>query len=169
MATDLVASFEAALDGQDVTHERTAAADLADAVRAAVVEPAVAAPLPWDDLDLEGTGVDLAPTTAALRDAETGVTAAGAGIASEGTLVVQSRPGGDEPVSLYPPRHVAVVRASDLVADVASALAWLGGEFEAGRDSAVLATGASATADMGETVRGVHGPREVHVVVVEDR
>jgi L-lactate dehydrogenase complex protein LldG len=26
----------------------------------------------------------------------------------------------------------------------------------------------SATADMGEAVRGVHGPREVHVVIVED-
>lgn len=169
MGTDLVGTFEDSLDGYEVTHARTPAADLPAAVREAVVEPAVGAPLPWDGLTLDGTGVNLRPTPAELVAAETGVTAAGAGIASEGTLVVQSRPGGDEPASLYPPRHVAVLRAGDVVADVPAALSWLGGEFEAGRDSAVFATGASATADMGELVEGVHGPREVHVVVVEDR
>lgn len=169
MAGGMLEMFEASLDRLDVTHERVDAAGLVDAVRAAVVDPAVGAPLPWEDLDLEGTGVTFDPTPAALQAAETGVTAAGAAIAEEGSLVVQSRPGGDEPVSLYPPRHVAVVRASDLVDDVPAALSWLAGEFAVGRDSAVLATGASATADMGETVRGVHGPREVHVVVVEDR
>ncbi len=169
MGTDLVRTFEGSLDGLEVTHARTAAADLSGAVREAVVEPAVGAPLPWADLSLSGTGVNREPTPAELGAAETGVTAAGAGIADEGTIVVQSRPGGDEPASLYPPRHVAVLRASDLVADVSAALSWLGAEFAAGRDSAVLATGASATADMGETVRGVHGPSEVHVVLVEDR
>ena len=169
MGAALLETFEASLDGLDVTHERTDAAGLVDAVRAAAVEPAVGAPLPWSDLSLEGAGVDLAPTPAGLQAAETGVTAAGAAVAEEGSLVIQSRPGGDEPASLYPPRHVAVVRASDLVADVPAALDWLAGEFAAGRDSAVLATGASATADMGETVYGVHGPREVHVVVVTDR
>ncbi|MFB6268738.1 MAG: lactate utilization protein C, partial [Halobacterium sp.] len=34
---------------------------------------------------------------------------------------------------------------------------------------AVLATGASATADMGEIVTGVHGPQSVHAVVITDR
>ncbi|WP_331713952.1 LUD domain-containing protein [Halobacterium sp. CBA1126] len=72
-------------------------------------------------------------------------------------------------MSLYPRTHVGVVRASDLHADVEATAAWLHDEFDAGRDSAVLATGASATADMGELVHGVHGPQDVHAVVVTDR
>jgi L-lactate dehydrogenase complex protein LldG len=169
MSTDLVDAFESSLEELDVTHDRTAAADLTAALVDAIVEPAVAAPLPWDDLTLKGVPVDREPTPAALQAAETGVTAAGAGIAEEGSVVVQSRPGGDEPVSLYPPLHVAVLRASDLVADVREAMDWLAGEFAAGRTSAVLATGASATADMGALVHGVHGPGDVHVVTVTDR
>ena len=42
-------------------------------------------------------------------------------------------------------------------------------EFDAGLDSQVLATGPSATGDMGSLVRGVHGPQEVHVAILEDR
>lgn len=169
MGTDIVGTFEASLDRLEVTHERTTADGLVDAVAAAVVEPAVGAPLPWADLSLEGTGVDLAPTPDALQAAATGVTAAGAAIAAEGTVIVQGRPGGDEPASLYPPRHVAVVRASDVVAAVPEAIEWLAGEFDGGRRNAVFATGPSATADMGELVVGAHGPGEVHVVTVTDR
>jgi len=168
MAADLVSTFETALDGLAVTHERTTAAELPAAVRRAVVAPAVGAPLPWDDLTLDGSGVNLSPTAGELRDAATGVTAAGAAVASEGSLLVQSRPGGDELVSVYPPRHVAVVRAGDVVADVPAAIGWLGDEFAAGRRSAVFATGPSATADMGELVEGVHGPGAVHVVTVAE-
>ncbi len=169
MATDLLGTFEASLDGLDVTHDRTAAADLTEAIRDALVEPAVGAPLPWDDLSLDGTGVNRAPTPAELQAAASGVTAAGAAIAAEGTVIVQGRPGGDEPASLYPPRHVAIVRESDVVAAVPEAIEWLAGEFADGRRSAVFATGPSATADMGELVVGVHGPGAVHVITVVDR
>ena len=169
MAPARLETLEAALDGLDVTHERTAAAGLADAVRAAIVRPAVGAPLGWDDLSLDWSGINLEPTPADLRAARTGVTAAGAAIAAEGTLVVQGRPGGDEPVSVYPPRHVAVLRRSTIVEGVSEAIEWLAGAFDAGDRSAVFATGPSATADMGELVVGAHGPREVHVITVTDR
>ena len=160
--------FEAALEAVDVTMRRTDPDGFAGAIEAAVVEPAVGAPLGLDDLSLEGTGVRLGPTAAELRAAETGVTAAALGIAEYGTVVIRSRPGGDEPVSLYPPRHVAVLRERDLVADVPAAIEVLGAAFEDGPISAVLATGPSATADMGALVHGVHGPEEVHVLLVTD-
>ncbi|MFB6353221.1 MAG: LUD domain-containing protein [Halobacteriales archaeon] len=169
MAPALLDTLEASLDALDVTHGRTTAAELPDAVRDAVVEPAVGASLPWDGLSLGGTPVDLEPTPAALQAAATGVTAAGAAIAAEGSLLIQGRPAGDEPTSLYPPRHVAVLRERDVLEGVAEAVEWLAGEFGAGRRSAVIATGASATADMGELVAGVHGPGEVHVITVTDR
>jgi L-lactate dehydrogenase complex protein LldG len=167
MSTDLVATFEESLAGLDVTWSHTAPDGFEATVAAAVERPAVGAPLGLDEVSLDGTDVTVQPTPAELETARTGVSAAGLGIAERGTLVIQSRPGGDEPVSLYPERHVAVLRESDLVASVGDALGWLGEEFAAGRDSAVFATGVSATGDMGELVQGVHGPKEVHVVVVE--
>ncbi|PSQ10888.1 hypothetical protein BRC93_07695 [Halobacteriales archaeon QS_5_70_15] len=165
--TGLVETFETSLDALDVTRARTAPDGLADALGDATVEPVVGAPLPYEGFSLP-EWIPTHPTPGELREARTGVTGVGGAIAEYGTLIVQSRPGGDEPVSLYPERHVAVLRATDLVAGVPEALAFLGEEFDAGRDSAVFATGMSATADMGESVRGVHGPREVHVVIVED-
>jgi len=61
-----------------------------------------------------------------------------------------------------------VLQASDLRRDLESAFEWLADEFDAGRDSLVFETGPSATGDMGALVQGVHGPSEVHVIVVED-
>lgn len=168
MDADLLDTYESSLDALEVTHDRTTVDGLAGTVTSALAEPAVGAPLPWDALSLEGTPIDFEPSAAAVQDAATGVTAAGAGIAAEGSLVIQSRPGGDEPISLYPPLHVAVLRASDLVEDVRESLDWLADEFAAGRTSAVFATGPSATADMGALITGVHGPGEVHVVTVTD-
>lgn len=167
MSTSLVSSFEESLAALDVTSSRATPGEFPAALADAVRAPAVGAPLGFDEVSLEDTDVVVRPTPGDLEAARTGVTAAGLGIAERGTVVIQSRPGGDEPVSLYPERHVAVLRAADLVGSVSDALEWLGDEMAAGRDSAVFATGASATADMGETVYGVHGPEEVHVLLVE--
>lgn len=167
MAAGLVDTFRSALDDLDVECSRTSRDRFHETLESAIDSPAVAAPLPFDDLSLPDD-LTVAPSADELREANTGVTAAGLGIAEYGSLVIQSRPGGDEPVSLYPGRHVAVLRETDLVAGIPEAIERLGDEFDAGRDSAVLATGISATADMGETVYGVHGPRAVHVVLVTD-
>lgn len=166
MATDPVAAFGESLRAHGVTWERATAESFEATLVDAVTEPAVGVELPYDEVSLDGL-VTLEPTPSRLVAAETGVTPAGAGIAEYGTLLVQSDRAGTEPVSLYPPRHVAVVRASDVLPDVARAVEWLDGEFAAGRDSVVFATGPSATGDMGAIVEGVHGPREVHVVVLE--
>lgn len=168
MTEALVADFGAALEALDVTLSRTASDTFEPSLEGVIERPAVGAPLPYDPVSLAGTGVVVNPTPAELTAAATGVTGAGLGIAEYGTVMIQSRPGGDEPVSLYPPRHVAVLRQSDIVPGIAEAIDWLGSEFESGRDSVVFATGASATADMGELVRGVHGPGEVHVLLLED-
>lgn len=165
---EVVARFEASLDRLDVSWDRTTAGGFPETLAGAIDPPAVGAPLPFDDLSLDSSAVTVDPTPDELRTAATGVTAAGFGIAEYGTLAVRSDAAGTEPVSLYPPRHVAVLRASDVIPDVPTAIDLLSDDFAAGRDSVVLATGPSATADMGALVRGVHGPREVHVIVVTD-
>lgn len=164
-----LATFEASLDAISVARTRTTAAEFADALEDAVDPPAVGTRLPFDGVSLEGTAVVTDPTPAQLETATTGVTPVGGAIAEHGTVLVESRPEGDELVGLYPERHVAVLRESDLVPDTRTAMQEVGDAFAADPGSTVLATGVSATADMGETVEGVHGPKEVHVVVLTDR
>jgi L-lactate dehydrogenase complex protein LldG len=164
-----LATFEESLASLSVGRTRTTSGGFADALAAVVEPPAVGTPLPYDGISLKGTGIRTDPTPDQLREAVTGVTPVGGAIAEHGTVLVESRPEGDELVSLYPERHVAVLRESDLLPDVCAAIRRLGERFAGGTDSAVLATGASATADMGETVEGVHGPKEVHVIVLTDR
>lgn len=165
---DPLDAFRDALDGAGVTHETARPDGATAAVDRAVEDPAVGVPVDAaDGVELPaGVATDFAPTD--VRSARTGVTPAALGVATTGSVLVESSPRGDELVSLYPKRHVAVVRAADVVADVPAASSWLADEVDAGRDSYVFATGASATADMGALVEGVHGPSHVHVVVVED-
>jgi L-lactate dehydrogenase complex protein LldG len=167
MATTVLDEFRGALDDAGVTWITTDptnfAADLADAM----VEPAIGSQLPFDDLSLADEGVILDPTPEDLRTARTGVTAADFAIAEYGSIVVRSWAGVEEAASLFPERHVAVLSADDIVPDMTAAFERLGESFRAGQDDAVIATGPSATADMGELVYGAHGPREVHVLVVE--
>jgi len=70
-------------------------------------------------------------------------------------------------VSLYSDRHVAVVREEQVVPDTGAAFDEAGPALAEDRGSVVMATGPSATGDMGALVQGVHGPSEVHVIVVE--
>lgn len=112
--------------------------------------------------------MELGPGPDSLREGTTGVTGSRSGVASLETVVVESRPQGDELVSLLPECHVIVVQTSDVYNDLESAFSWLADEFDAGRDSLVLATGPSATGDMGALVQGVHGPERVHVIIVDN-
>lgn len=176
----LAATFADALAGLGVESTRTTAAEFPDVLAATIEGPAVGTPLPFDGVSLDDADVAVPPTPDQLQTAKTGVTPVFGGIAEYGSVIVESRPEGDELVALYPERHVAVLRESDLVAGVDNGSPATGAgvddatdslreRFATGRDSAVLATGVSATADMGATVEGVHGPREVHVIVLTDR
>jgi len=103
-------------------------------------------------------------TAAVLAQYSAGVTGAVAAIAETGTLVLDGGGlSGRRLISLVPDRHVCVIRSEDIVADVPQALAVL----ERQRPITFV-SGPSATVDI-ELVRtqGVHGPRSLHVVVVE--
>ena len=170
MGTQTVERFEESLQGVADSCRRVAPSGVQDALAEVVIEPAVGVPLgpTFDELDVtlpESVVVD--PSVAELDAAATGVTPAGLGIANYGTVTVQSRADGDELVSLYPKRHVSVLSADDVVPDMPAAFERLEEAFDAGTTTHVLETGPSATADMGSLVQGVHGPEQVHVVVVE--
>ena len=108
-------------------------------------EPLLEAP----DLDR----LDSVLTTCALAIAETG------------TVVLDAGPGqGRRALSLVPDHHVVVVRARDVVADVPDALVRL----DPTRPQTWI-SGPSATSDIElDRVEGVHGPRRLDVVLVDD-
>jgi L-lactate dehydrogenase complex protein LldG len=169
MAGTAVSTFESSLDELNVGLTRTDGEGFADALADVVEEPAVGVPLEgYEGVSLDDTAVETPPTPGLLEAAETGVTAAGKAVAEYGSLVLDSDAVGTEPVSLYCPTHVAVLRESDVLYGVEDVTGYLDERF-AGGGSAILATGASATGDMGAIVEGVHGPKNVHVLLLTDR
>lgn len=106
--------------------------------------------------------------------------AAGAGmtgvdfvLAESGTLVLSSLTEGVQVASLAPPIHVALYRRSQLVGSLDELLAKLPVSTSPAKPSpgrsVVFVTGTSRTADIEQIlVRGVHGPREAHAILVED-
>jgi len=161
--------FLDALGRLEVGWTRSTADELSSVLEEVLSPSSIGAPLPFEDLSLDETDVNLKPSPADLDAAATGVTAARLAIASYGSILIQSAVDATEAVSLFPDRHVAILRASDIVPDMAAAFERLGPTLRNDAVTTILATGPSATADMGALVKGAHGPMEVHVLLVEDR
>jgi L-lactate dehydrogenase complex protein LldG len=153
------------LDDFGVAHTLTSPDGVTGAIESILERPAVGVPLP-DGHGRLPDAVTTDPSPSDLRAAATGVTPAALGIADYGSLVLPATPDGIEPVSLFADEHVGVLTADAVVPGMADALARLGDRFRDEGESAIVATGPSATADMGELVRGAHGPKAVHAVVV---
>lgn len=168
MVATALASFRESLDDLDVPVTRTTAADTTDVLAALAERPAVGSPLPLDGVTMP-SHVETRPTPNELDDAATGITGVELAVADYGSVVVADTGDAAEHASLFADTHVAVVGASDVVGSMRDAVEALGPLVREGLTSAVLATGPSATADMGALVTGVHGPTDVHVVLVEDR
>ena len=101
-----------------------------------------------------------------LERCELGVTGADHGLADTGSLVLVNGPGRGRLASLLPPVHVAVLPVTRLVWSLSDALA-ASPQLATSGSNLVVITGPSRTADIEMTLtRGVHGPRELHVVLV---
>jgi L-lactate dehydrogenase complex protein LldG len=112
-------------------------------------------------------GVQRRQRLAELDDVRVGLTGAVGGLADTGSLVLVSGPGRGRIASLLPPLHVAILRVSQLHATYAAFLAAHPRIEDAG-SNLVVVTGPSRTADIEMTLtRGVHGPGEVHVVLID--
>jgi L-lactate dehydrogenase complex protein LldG len=92
------------------------------------------------------------------------VTGATLGIAETGTIVLTHGPGeGRRALTLVPDLHVCVIGADQVLADVPAAVATL----DPIRPQTWI-SGPSATSDIElDRVEGVHGPRHLHVIVVD--
>jgi L-lactate dehydrogenase complex protein LldG len=170
MPTALTDEFTDELDELDVGWTETTASNAGAVLAEQTDPPVVGAPSAHVSLDSTPVDVELDPSLEDLRAARTGVTDATLGIAPYGSVVLRTdRESTTEAASLFVDRHVVLLGADDVRPDVAAALRDLAPAFRSERASAVVATGPSATADMGALVRGAHGPETVHVVLLTDR
>lgn len=121
----------------------------------------------------EDEATPLREFAAASFSAAAGITGVDFVLAETGSLVLSSRTEGSQLASLAPPVHVALYRRDQLVGSLDEVLEKLSlsrqpNGLASGR-SVVLITGPSRTADIEQIlVRGVHGPREVHAILVEE-
>jgi len=106
----------------------------------------------------------------AAFDADVGVTDVKAAIAETGSLVYGSDGSHGRGLMLAPPTHLAIVRSSDLIADMLDHLRRLDGAGAASLPAGeVIISGPSKTADIeGVLVTGVHGPGRLVVVFATD-
>jgi L-lactate dehydrogenase complex protein LldG len=132
----------------------------------------------WDDLPIPGVPGLLramgmahnANDNAGAAAAQVGITGAQAALATTGTLVLVNGPGRSRQASLLPPIHIAIVRRGQLLPRLED---WVAQQRTAGSDvwrehsNITLITGRSRTADIEMIpVFGVHGPLELHVIVI---
>jgi L-lactate dehydrogenase complex protein LldG len=105
-------------------------------------------------------------------EADLGLTCVDLALAETGSLVLRSGPGRPRSTSLLPPCHVAVFDRGALVESLAQVSVFL--EAWHAHDDGLggvinFITGPSRTADIELTLtRGVHGPKEVHAVFVDE-
>jgi L-lactate dehydrogenase complex protein LldG len=110
--------------------------------------------------------VDHGLTTAEIEQADGVISAASCGVADSGTIVLHHSPAeGRRVLTLLPDWHLCILRASQVVETLPE-------YFDRCAQPPGLVTwisGPSATADIEMTrIKGVHGPRFLHVILVRD-
>ncbi|HTU18542.1 MAG TPA: lactate utilization protein [Gemmataceae bacterium] len=127
------------------------------------------------DEPLRAAGVEILKVEAAtaenreaLFQAELGLSGVDYLIAETGSVVLASRPDQPRSLSLLPPLHIAVAERRQLLPDLFDLFAAPATSAEDLPASFSIITGPSKTGDIElRLVTGVHGPGEVHVIVID--
>jgi L-lactate utilization protein LutC len=110
---------------------------------------------------------DKAELRRACATAVAGITSADYSLADTGSLVMIASPADARLISLLPPVHIAIVPADRILTGLDELFTLIPRPADQS-SSMVFITGPSRTADIEQIlVRGVHGPGEIHVVIVD--
>ena len=117
---------------------------------------------------VEACGFSTPFSREAAASAHFGISSADFALADTGSLVFLSESGESRLISLLPPHHIAVLEKEKIVSGLDQLFARV--PHPAARSSSmVIVTGPSRTGDIEmRLVRGVHGPGEVTVIIVDD-
>ncbi|MFY9610055.1 MAG: lactate utilization protein [Blastocatellia bacterium] len=120
-----------------------------------------------------GEGVNDQHFASRAAAADIGVTAVDYALADTATLVLRTGSGRARSVSLLPPVHIALLKPDQIIPGLDDLFPLLGdnhAKSNVSLDSALtFITGPSRTADIELTlVVGVHGPQELHVVLLDE-
>ena len=169
---DAIHLFIERVDDYRATVHRTTSAEVGATVASILAEVGarrIVTPAGIPEAWLAGLSVEVVadgpPLSHAELDAVGGViTGCAVAIAETGTIVLDAGPDqGRRAISLLPDLHVCVVQASQVVGSVPEALERLDP-----RRPQTWISGPSATSDIElERVEGVHGPRNLQVIVVQ--
>ena len=117
------------------------------------------------DLEIEELGV--VPNAHDIFRFDVGISTVQAAIAETGTLVLDSTCERHRLLSLVPPVHIAIVRASQIYRTLSEVLTLIRKDKEIS-PAVTFITGPSRTADIELTLAiGVHGPQELYVIIDE--
>ncbi len=97
-----------------------------------------------------------------MRNLPFGICEAFAGVARTGSVCVRLGSNLTAAVSLLPFEHIVLLQQDRLVWRPRDVVTFP----EAQADNFIFVTGPSATADMGELVRGAHGPGKLHILLL---
>jgi L-lactate dehydrogenase complex protein LldG len=176
----VLAAFEGRCRRLGVAVHRTKGRDLVAAIVGVLREKGVRSAMVADDLGSERDGVLAAigeagieliagATAREAEPAEAGVSRAHLAIAETGSVVVSGNALQPRLATMIVPLHVVVVDEPKVVASLDEAGAEIEELMTSGTRYVSLVTGPSRTADVEKTLAvGVHGPREVTVVLVEE-
>lgn len=128
--------------------------------------------IPLDGLhdNLTDAGVSIADPKDG--DVLVGISGVSSALSATGSLVLANGKGRYRTTSLLPDRHIAVMTLDQLYPDFE---AWQQAQQADGypafteSSNTTIITGPSKTADIAqELIKGAHGPREVHIIVLKD-
>lgn len=170
---DLLISEIAALSGHASRIYRT---NISDKLSGLIQKEAINKASLWSNSELEALGIadslihlgiELIPSNSdknALAGCDLGITGADFALAETGTIGLLAGKNKPRAISLLPRVHLVIMHASVLVPDLHPIL-----DAVKRSNYLVLITGPSRTADIELTVTlGVHGPRSLHVWILED-
>lgn len=102
---------------------------------------------------------------ARISSVRIGITSADVGIAASGSVVLAHGPGRPRSASLLVETHIVLLPADRIVSSLSEALGMVSWD---GTSNIAVVTGPSRTGDIESVLTlGVHGPRHLHIIVIE--